>query len=504
VSAERIKETGLSETLVQNRLLSEVDLLLARNEAASFDPSILHDLKVNKHTAVAEIAMPYAVSKTFQPALEIIDERGRQQRMFMWLGKCAVEVAESGRRFHFSEAALRRVDIEEAEAHHSQETLHRGRAQVFISPKMSSTDAPEIIAKQEHVGEEDSIRVSYLETDAQGNTKGRRLESLLVRSVPLPAWVTMLKDSNNIFGRAFNPKNEASALSVMELFAELELPEEHVPEGPITIVRAVLPYIKDEAAKQMVAYQLERYQKDQDIYNARAEETAEEWLEFDKALAESLRTNKATYEIRRFISSFQHLWDQTGLQLIAENDNSDGSYSMSREFAAYLEKANRNVALNKVAIDTGNEEVMAQMDVHIAKDINAHIGQIRMMELFGLSPPQVIEEEKAKLNRQIASQSLSLNGGCSGENETTFKKNSSSAAEGKEDWKWEKGICRTKNCISRPKVTEVGPCKVCKACQEIYDKGLDPEKVFSHETKTETHFNNQMLEIIRNSRKIKA
>ncbi len=87
MSAEQFRNYELTETLAQDRLLSEVDLLLTASQAAVFEPSIIRDLKINKHTAVEESAMPYAVSRTFQPAVETIDEQGRQKRMFMWLGK---------------------------------------------------------------------------------------------------------------------------------------------------------------------------------------------------------------------------------------------------------------------------------------------------------------------------------------------------------------------------------------------------------------------------------
>lgn len=50
--------------------------------------------------------------------------------------------------------------------------------------------------------------------------------------------------------------------------------------------------------------------------------------------------------------------------------------------------------------------------------------------------------------------------------------------EGKEDWKWKSGICRTSGCPTRPAKTKVGPCSVCTGCQHLYDKGKDPEKEY--------------------------
>ena len=121
----------------------------------------------------------------------------------------------------------------------AQEQLKPKVAQVFISPKMSEQDATAEVAQAEHLYDDDSLRVTYAVTNSKGEVVARRLESLLVRDVPLEAWVSMLKDPNNIFGRAFAMENEMSALTIMELFSQMELPETAVPEGPVTLVAAV-------------------------------------------------------------------------------------------------------------------------------------------------------------------------------------------------------------------------------------------------------------------------
>lgn len=48
--------------------------------------------------------------------------------------------------------------------------------------------------------------------------------------------------------------------------------------------------------------------------------------------------------------------------------------------------------------------------------------------------------------------------------------------EGKENWKWKKGVCQVSACPTRPGKTEVGPCSVCRTCQSMFDKGRDPTK----------------------------
>jgi hypothetical protein len=49
-------------------------------------------------------------------------------------------------------------------------------------------------------------------------------------------------------------------------------------------------------------------------------------------------------------------------------------------------------------------------------------------------------------------------------------------SEGKESWRWKKGVCQVKVCRTRPGKTEVGPCSVCRRCQAVFDNGGDPAK----------------------------
>ena len=50
------------------------------------------------------------------------------------------------------------------------------------------------------------------------------------------------------------------------------------------------------------------------------------------------------------------------------------------------------------------------------------------------------------------------------------------AIEQNEDWTWKRGVCRVDSCPTRPGKTQVGPCAVCKRCQKMFDKGIDPTK----------------------------
>jgi hypothetical protein len=56
-----------------------------------------------------------------------------------------------------------------------------------------------------------------------------------------------------------------------------------------------------------------------------------------------------------------------------------------------------------------------------------------------------------------------------GDSESLFEK-------GKESWKFKRGICQVPACRS-PKPTEVGPCSVCRNCQDMFDHGFDPTRL---------------------------
>lgn len=485
------EQCGISQELQQRRQLTEVDHLLdAMDEQGTVSSDVLEDVRVNLQTAVYELAMPLAVSTTFHKLERREAKDGRLEYRITWLGKCAVENAMKGKEFHHSAPAHARVDVEVDEARHAQEHLQAGIAQAFISPKMTAFDAPADVAKMEHLYDDDSLRVSYAVTDSKGTVIGRRLESLLVRDVPFEAWIALLKDPNNIFGKAFDIRDEHSALSVMELFRELELPEDKLPEGPVTLVAAVQKYIKDNDAYDSVGHQLAGFRKDQELYKHQAELTAKQWLDFEVELARSLKQGTATLPVKSFIASLQHNWDGEALQLLENHSLGDFEFIMTRELAAMLERAKRNVLRGKAAIATGNESVLAQLSPEDGHDLHNKIRSLDIMYLNGLMSEQEYARQQAQLDQQVASRNIRGGGGCAGDASANFrnsdnpdgpKEGGARPDNGSTDWEngvkrtWTKGICQVKSCPS-PRPTMVGPCSVCKRCQAKFDAGIDPTK----------------------------
>lgn len=491
------RQDELLPELEVNRYLTEIDHLIEYREGPyKYSKSVLDAIKTNLFTAVQEGAMPYAVTETVQYVENYVDPQTlRQKRKFMWLGRCAVDVAESGRGYHFSDAAMRRVEVEIAEAEFSQDYLRPGFAQVFISPRMSAADAPKEIAEAEHLYDDDAIRTSQCVTDEQGSVIGRLTKSLLVRGIPLEAWTSMLLDSNNIFGKTLPIRDINSARSVMELFQQMELPESALPEGPVTILEAVLPYVFDVESHDDLEQQITEFKKNQTKFREEAMYAAGKWLSFEKELAESLVVGQATDEIRKFIITQSQTMDKQTIDLINNHHLGDTQYIMTRELAAILEKRKQNVQKVRAGVAVETKYIVSQIAPHELASMQADMKYVRALEDSGVKESE-IKKVEAKIDQKAAKQKVETKGGCAGKNsnlgssqkkqDSSNQKNSSKSETNTKDndrnkWKKKQGLCVVKACPTRPKKVKVGPCGVCMdRCQKIFDRGGDPTKMGRH------------------------
>lgn len=473
---------------IDERVLTEVDhLLAARTGPGVYAESVLDDVRLNLTTAVQEAAMPYAVTTTCH---EVVYDHEASRRTFRWLGKTAVQTAMSGYRYHHHPNAIKRVDVEVDEARFASETLRPGRAQVFISPRMSRKDASLEDARREHLGDDDAVRVSWI--DESGEKSQRVLQSLLVRDVPLEAWVRMLADPGNIFSKSIAVEDEESALSVMQAHRELEVDLSKLSKGPVTILEEVVRYIDDEPTKNKVQAQIGKYYGDQELMRQQAEFKAGQWLEFECELAESLAIGRPTSAIKGFIASMQTVCNAGELEVISRHSlGCDLEYVMTRELAVVLEKMKQNTLWGGAAVLTGNTSVIKQ----IKHDALAQIQRNEQAMFIAYQQGHDISALMAQNSRLIGGANIKVGGGCAGtssrmqeadptkpldplksEREASDSPSSSGWESSPNSRKWKKGVCRVQSCSTRPGATEVGPCSVCKSCQAKFDKGEDPTK----------------------------
>lgn len=370
---------------------------------------MLNDLLTNLRTAVQEGGAPHAVSRTTHEYVSTSDRTG----VFMWMGKTAVENAQSGYKFHISEAAHKRVDVEVDEAHHAQDDLRPGMMKFFISPRMSEFDADYETAKKEHLADDDAVRASWLLLNERGQVKERVLQSLLVKDVPLQAWVDMLQDPQNPFGKRILVENMSSALSIMKTHRELEVPLGALSDGPVDILRVVSSYITDMDAKTSVLDQISNFERDQLEIEEKTDYIAREWRNFEIELSESSFAGKATPEVKNFIDTMRDEWSDDDWRVIANHQYAD-DYIMTDQLMAIIEDAKQNTLWTRAGILTGNEAVIEQIEPQVLQQLMENEQQMyRAIQANDIGLAQYIESGS---NRLIAQQHVQVGSGCVGLN----------------------------------------------------------------------------------------
>jgi hypothetical protein len=446
----------------ETRFLSEVDhLSRLRKYDGSYDSRDLSEIHENLITAVKEAAVPFAVSTTHQEY---------RDGSFYWIDQTPIDVAMSGYKFHNHESAIKRVDVEVEEAIDVSLNLKPGKVKIFISPRMTLSDAPYDIAKQEHLADDDQIRIHSLNIDQSGNVVGKYMQSMLIRDIPLSAWFGLLNDQNNIFSQSFNLVEDDSAITIMRTHSQLEIDEEKLPGGVLDIARATLPYM-DEVSREKVENQLRLFEANQNDIHDIAETIAARWLDFEIELNESLLDGRATQTIINFIASLNGSWSEKTNDLIKNCQDNKGNLFMTRELAVELEKAKRNTLWVSAAVSAGNQEIINKVGYETASRI--YENEAKISNLLGsdnLTGDQINIISNLN-NSLIASHNVNIGGGCAGSTNGSFSvvEMMELFKNRRENWKWTKGVCIMGNCSYRGEVVLVGPCSICKSCQSRFD-----------------------------------
>jgi len=473
------------------RVLTEVDNL-NRNRLpdGSHSPWVLDEQLKNLIPYVKEAGMPSAVSEVYQKFVAgHEDEHGRRDT-FMWLGQTALQTAVSGFRFHKAPEAHARVRVEVEEALDGDRSMRPGYAKGFWSPKMSEADALPETAQAENLANDDSLRMYWLDVDNKGTVKGRHMQSILVSDVPLEAWVSLLADPHNIFGKAIPVENPESALSVMKVFRELELPLEKLPEGVVTYVKEVIPYVKDPDTRAKVIRQYEDFQKDQALKHERALSIAKRWRNFEMALSDGLFQGwvSPSSEVAKFVYQMSGQWVEADAALIRQHQLDGGGLRMTRKLAVLVETAKQKLFRDEASIVNGERHAQKQLEPDVLTEIQDRAKKVQ--QLYDAGRVQEATRLEVINNQHIANQNMKgSGGGCPGENDMQFQAERNTYDTAKDDksadqmraeqkrWKKTKGACAIKTCPTRPAKVELGPCGVCMdRCQEIYNEGGDPAK----------------------------
>ncbi len=444
------------------RILSEVDHLYRRRKYdGSYDSRDLSEIHENLVTAVKEAAVPFAVSTTHQEY---------RDGSFYWLDQSPVDVAMSGYKFHEHQSAINRVDVEVEEAIDVGINLKPGKFKVFISPRMTDSDAPYDVAKKEHLADDDQIRIHSLDLDESGAINGKYMQSMLIRDIPHSAWRDLLNDPNNIFNKSLNIEDDNSALSIMKTHAELEIDEEDLPGGVLDIARATLPYM-DEESRQKVQAQLDLFDCDQEEIHKQAENIAARWLDFEIELTQSLSDGIASESVTNFIGSLSGSWSDEMNSLIKNNTTFDGSLNMNRQLALELEKAKRNTLWVSAAVSAGNQDVIDKIGQKSADRILSNEDNINNLMNSQNTSADQINNMSNQTNNLIASHNISIGSGCGGSVRGSFSPSEKLELfrNKRENWQWSQGICIISACDNKGQIVLVGPCSICVNCQSKFD-----------------------------------
>jgi hypothetical protein len=484
--AQSLEVATRSAETIDYRELTEVDHFNRhRNPDGTHSAWIQKEVHKNLAPAAQEATMPYAVTESYQDykPLDEYDAQGRRLGTYMWLGKTALEVAQSGYAYHRHQAARERVPYEEQEARYG-DMLAPGELQLLISPKISRADAPYEVAKAEHLADDDAIRIAWVDTDEAGTIRGKHLRSMLVRDIPLEAWVSLLRDPANPWGKSIDVADETSAKSIMAVHAEMTLSVGDLPEGPINLVAAVLPHIKDPDAHEKVREHLHRFREaNQSDLRAVADTITERWVHFEMELADSLHTGYATDHVTTFVRQLAFQWNHDMVERLQQHTTHDGHIIMTRELAAHIERARQNTLWVSAAVATQNDRVLEQLDTTTAAHIMQNELAIQEMMRQGAAADEIAHREAAN-NQLIASKNVAVGAGCPGEQRAAFEQREQAPKDKKEvdenerkNWKKKRDLCVVAGCPNAHKIVEVGPCGVCMdRCQKIYDAGGDPTK----------------------------
>lgn len=448
-------DTLIRQTPERARLLDDLEITRQLTEVEHFNRLRLPDgshhpatelaILDNLVPAVKEAGIAHAVSTVYQE--KIGDD-------YFWLDKTSDEIAASGYQFHEHPVAHVRVGIEIDEDLDVRTNLRPGNVKVFLSPCLTAYEASIEVARREHLNDDDMVRIHWLDTAEDGTIRGKYMQSILVRDIPLPAWNLMLADSNNgLFDTSITVADHRTSQGVMEAHRQMHLPADRLKDGVVDVIKAVLPYVRaiDPLAAESVQRQYDLFGTDQKILHEQATTIARRWLEFERELADSLYSGSASTLIVQFVENIQEQCTDDVLQLLDAHTGYDGGLRMSRELAAVIEQMRKNTLWTTAGVITGNQAVISQLSPDAYHHIitNELFLQQLLHEGVDSKTLQAIENQTNKI---IAKENINVGTGCPGELGSLFKNQESSESN------------------KEKKDEEVLKCVTCPLCGK---KGVD-------------------------------
>lgn len=460
--AERARVAEVDQNRHQEEIIDVLHLYNSREADGTYPEQVLNDVLTNTITDGYEAAVPNGVASTEQ--IYWGDD-------YYWMGQSSVDVARSGYKHHKLPFALMRVDEEIEEAIDSRDNLKPGWAKITLSPRASSADATLAEAKAEKLSDCDMVRIQYLKNGPNGETI-KKIESIRVFDVPLDAWAKLLHDPNNMFGRSIELDDSDSALSVLKTHSQTYVPLSRLPNGPVSVFEAVMPYISDSKPLVSAQNQLERFHEDQDELRRNVEHIAQERLKMQVELAESLHNKIASKYVQYWLDAYEDKLKGQAPLLIKMNRRTDGKLTMDEELelALLASKINKSILWAKAGIVTGNDDILKAVSTEL-------VTIVRREHTFAMNNDLSWEQRQAQQeasNFQIAMANLKVGGACSGtiedmfgQDKTDSLKSSLESLFGEQEYDFDQEMYCVA-CQAPPKMGAkkkmCGPCGICEPC----------------------------------------
>jgi len=463
--AERARLVEVTKNRYQEELVDVFHLLAYREADGSYPEQVLNDVFTNTVTDGYEAAVPNGVARV---------EQTHEQGDYFWMGQSSVQIAEGGYGYHKLPFAVKRVDVEVAEAIDARDRLVLGMAKVTISPRASRLDASEEEAKSEKLHDCDLVRVQYLRQKADGEVV-KVIESIRVFDVPLDAWTRLLADEHNMFGRPIPIDDPESALSVLNTHEHTYVPLDRIADGPVSVFKAVLPYVIEQGPRQLVEQQIERFQVDQEALRRDVEHIAMQRQKLLVELADSLAAETASEYVQTLLEAHEDQLGGQGSVLIKAMRQEDGHIKMNIEIAKLASKINKNLLFARAGVVTKNESIVNEIAPKLVEQIrNEHIVSMHNFNQNLLTWEQLHQFQQAS-DRQIAAANVTVGGACSaivgdlfGQDRAEELKDGLSDTFKKEaNYKFDK-LMHCVVCQAPPKKGDTkkmcGPCGICLDC----------------------------------------
>jgi hypothetical protein len=124
------------------------------------------------------------------------------------------------------------------------------------------------------------------------------------------------------------------------------------------------------------------------------------------------------------------------------------------------------------AVSVGNEKIINKIGKESARRIIENEERIKALIDDPEADIKKINRISNQNNNMIAGYNIEIGGGCAGNTVGSFSmlEMIDLFANRRENWKWTQGVCIMGSCAKKGETVLVGPCSICRSCQDKFDR----------------------------------